>query len=55
LLQADPQGEHRHKRGDADSNAQRGEGISQHGFAQVARGEINQILDFHAVTFPGGT
>ena len=47
----DTQGKHRHERGDADSDAQRGQGIPQHRFAQVARGEINQVRGFHEVTY----
>src|SRR5258708_2919099 len=47
LLQADAEGEHGDERSDTDGNAERGEGVAENGFAQVAKGEIGEVTGVH--------
>src|SRR6516225_2725781 len=46
-LQPDAEREHRHQRGHAHADAQRGKRVTQAGFAQIAAGKFHQVVEFH--------
>ena len=50
LLQPDAERKHGDERSDADSDAERGEGVAQDGFAQIAKREVGEVAGLHCAS-----